>query len=200
MKSPKILLPIAFAALVLAAACVTEESESTETVGETAVTSTTDLSSAPETNTGESPAEQIAEGTEQIGEGLEEAGRGVAQATGKALQRAGAELEQAGQPKPDPGQPATTTAPSAGSATAGGRIYAARNCGACHGANGAGGTAIAQSQNIRPLGSPAVKGQSDAELARVLTQGKSPASAGAHKTKNLTPEEVRDLIAWIRSL
>ena len=194
MKSPKLLLSIAFVALFLAAACVTKESETTETISETAVTSTTEVT------TGQSPSEQIAQGTEQIGEGLEEAGRGVAQATGKALQRAGAELEQAGQPEPAEGQPSTSTAPSAGSAAAGARIYAAKNCAACHGANGAGGTAIAQSQNIRQLGSPAVKGQSDAELARLLTQGKSAASAGAHKTKNLTPEEVRDLIAWIRSL
>jgi mono/diheme cytochrome c family protein len=184
--SSKVSLP-AILVLILAVACV--GTETTETVGETAVTSTAEPAS-----------EQFVEGAQQVGEGLEKAGRGVAQATGEALQRAGQEIEEAARTGADTPTASPAVAPPPGSADAGGRIYVTKQCAGCHGVNGAGGTAIARKQNIQPLSAPPVQSQSDAELARVLTEGKTSASASAHRSKNLTPEEVRDLIAWIRSL
>ncbi len=225
MKSLSIPIPaIALAVLIMAVGCGVSEGPATETVGETATTETTSTTStttvpadATLTATAPPPSEQIAEGAQEVGQGLEKAGRGVAQATGKALQKAGQDLQQAARPDaeekapaPEPAAPVQPAPPpqvaapaptaAVGNATNGGRVFAAKKCAACHGVNGAGGTPIAQKQNIPPLGSSAVKGQSDADLTRILAQGKSAVSASAHKSKNLTPDEMRDLIAWIRSL
>ncbi len=201
MKS-SLIAPAALVVLILAAACGAEQPATTETISETVVSSTT-APDTTQTTTAPAPTEQIAEGAQEIGAGLEKAGRGVAQATGEALQQAGQEIQEAARPgegaaAPGSTAPAQSTAP--GVPANGARVYVAKKCDGCHGVNGGGGTAIARKQNIPPLGSPAVKGLSDEELTRILTQGKSSASAAAHKSKNLTPQEIRDLITWIRTL
>jgi cytochrome c6 len=70
-------------------------------------------------------------------------------------------------------------------------------CAACHGADGKGETAMGKANKLRDLGSPDVQKQSDADLAAVIEQGKGKMPAYA---KSLKPEQVKDLVGYIRSL
>ena len=65
-------------------------------------------------------------------------------------------------------------------------------CAGCHGADGKGKEVM----KTRDLGSADVQKQSDAELSGIITAGKG--KMPAYKT--LTPEQVKDLVAYIRSL
>jgi len=55
-----------------------------------------------------------------------------------------------------------------------GQVAYEKSCKGCHGATGAGNPAIAKmlSATIPELGSAAVQSQSDADLAKVITEGK----------------------------
>ncbi|HLE56879.1 MAG TPA: cytochrome c [Rhodothermia bacterium] len=99
-------------------------------------------------------------------------------------------------PPPDPRE---APKPGAGSASEGASIFAAK-CKACHGASGAGDTAIGKKQGIRDFGSAAVQQQSDADFAKIIAEGKGTMSQASHKRANLTPEQIRDVTAYIRSL
>lgn len=66
-------------------------------------------------------------------------------------------------------------------------------CAACHGADGKGKEAM----KTRDLGSADVQKQSDADLSKIISEGKPP-KMPAYKT--LTPDQVKDLVAYIRSL
>jgi mono/diheme cytochrome c family protein len=70
-------------------------------------------------------------------------------------------------------------------------------CAACHGADGKGETAIGKADNIRDLGSADVQQQSDAVLTSIITSGKGKMPAYG---KSLKPEQVKDLVTYIRSL
>jgi mono/diheme cytochrome c family protein len=70
-------------------------------------------------------------------------------------------------------------------------------CVACHGADGKGETAIGKANKIRDLGSPDVQKESDADLTAVVTAGKGKMPAYG---KSLKPEQVKDLVAYIRTL
>jgi mono/diheme cytochrome c family protein len=70
-------------------------------------------------------------------------------------------------------------------------------CVACHGADGKGETAISKTNKIRDLGSPEVQKESDADLTAVVTAGKGKMPAYG---KSLKPEQVKDLVAYIRTL
>jgi|SRR5450432_1847918 mono/diheme cytochrome c family protein len=70
-------------------------------------------------------------------------------------------------------------------------------CVACHGADGKGETAIGKTNKIRDLGSPEVQKESDADLTAVVTAGKGKMPAYG---KSLKPEQVKDLVAYIRTL
>jgi cytochrome c6 len=70
-------------------------------------------------------------------------------------------------------------------------------CAACHGADGKGDTAVGKTNKIRDLSSGDVAQQSDADLTGIITDGKGKMPAYG---KSLKPDQVKDLIAYIRSL
>jgi mono/diheme cytochrome c family protein len=65
-------------------------------------------------------------------------------------------------------------------------------CAACHGADGKGKEAL----KTQDFASSAVQNMSDAELTAVITDGKGKMPAYA---KSLKPDQVKDLVAFIRS-
>lgn len=75
-------------------------------------------------------------------------------------------------------------------------LYKAK-CAACHGADGKGETAMGKANKLRDLGSPDVQKQSDKDLAGIITNGKNKMPAYG---KSLKQEQVKDLVAFIRSL
>jgi mono/diheme cytochrome c family protein len=79
-------------------------------------------------------------------------------------------------------------------------VYKAKNCASCHGETGAGDTAVGKKNNIPDFRSAAVQKLSDAELSKILTEGKGQISKMAHKSKNLTELQTKSLVAWIRTL
>lgn len=82
----------------------------------------------------------------------------------------------------------------------GAALYKAK-CAACHGADGKGETTMGKANKLRDLGSPDVQKLSDEELSGIInigvTNGKSKMPAYG---KSLKPEQVKDLVAFIRSL
>ena|SRR5271154_1030352 len=79
---------------------------------------------------------------------------------------------------------------------ASGALYKTK-CAACHGADGKGETAVGKADKIRDLGSSEVQAQSDADLTTIITTGKGKMPAYG---KSLKPDQVKDLIAYIRTL
>jgi cytochrome c6 len=80
--------------------------------------------------------------------------------------------------------------------TGGDALYKAK-CAACHGADGKGETAVGKANKIRDLGSADVQKQSDDELAGIIGNGKGKMPAYG---KSLKPEQIKDLVAYIRAL
>jgi cytochrome c6 len=72
-----------------------------------------------------------------------------------------------------------------------------QKCAACHGADGKGETAVGKANKIRDLGSADVQKQSDDELAGIIGNGKGKMPAYG---KSLKPEQIKDLVAYIRTL
>jgi cytochrome c6 len=70
-------------------------------------------------------------------------------------------------------------------------------CAACHGPDGKGETAIGKANKVRDLGSPEVQKQTDAELTTIIETGKGKMPGYA---KSLKPEQVKELVAYIRSI
>lgn len=70
-------------------------------------------------------------------------------------------------------------------------------CAACHGPDGKGETAMGKANKLRDLSSPEVQKQSDAELSTIIENGKGKMPAYG---KSLKPEQVKDLVAYLRSL
>jgi cytochrome c6 len=70
-------------------------------------------------------------------------------------------------------------------------------CAACHGADGKGETAMGKANKLRDLGSADVQKQSDDELTAIISNGKGKMPAYG---KSLKPEQIRDLVAYVRSL
>ena len=66
-------------------------------------------------------------------------------------------------------------------------------CAACHGPDGKGKEAM----KTRDLASADVQKKSDADLGGIITNGKPPKMP---PYKTLTPEQVKDLVSFIRSL
>jgi cytochrome c6 len=79
----------------------------------------------------------------------------------------------------------------------GGAALYKTKCAACHGAAGKGDTAVGKADKIRDLSSADVQQQSDADLTTVITAGKGKMPAYG---KSLKPDQVKDLVAYIRSL
>ena len=65
-------------------------------------------------------------------------------------------------------------------------------CAACHGADGKGKEAL----KTQDFASSAVQNMSDAELTAIITDGKAKMPAYG---KSLKPDQVKDLVAYIRS-
>ncbi len=70
-------------------------------------------------------------------------------------------------------------------------------CAACHGPDGKGETSIGKADKIRDLASADVQKQSDDELTGIIANGKGKMPAYA---KSLKPEQIKGLVAYIRSL
>jgi cytochrome c6 len=70
-------------------------------------------------------------------------------------------------------------------------------CAACHGADAKGDTAVGKANKIRDLSSADVQQKSDADLTTLITAGKGKMPAYG---KSLKPDQVKDLVAYIRSL
>jgi mono/diheme cytochrome c family protein len=86
---------------------------------------------------------------------------------------------------------------AAGDATAGKAIYD-KACKSCHGATGAANPAIAKMMKVemKDLSSSEVQALSDADLKKIVTEGK-----GKMKPiKTVTGKEVDDVVAYVRSL
>lgn len=87
-------------------------------------------------------------------------------------------------------------APAARAQDAGAALYKAK-CAACHGADGKGETAMGKANKLRDLGSPEVQKQSDEDLTGLIANGKNKMPAYG---KSLKPEQVKDLVTFMRSL
>ena len=70
-------------------------------------------------------------------------------------------------------------------------------CSACHGADGKGDTPMGKKMGLRDLASPDVQKMSDDELTAIIGDGKD--KMPSYK-KSLKPEQIKDLVGYIRSL
>ena len=73
-----------------------------------------------------------------------------------------------------------------------------KNCATCHGVNGDGNGPMAKALNLKPadLSSKEIQALSDADIEKVITQGKGKMKP----VKDLTKVDIANLIAFIRSL
>lgn len=79
---------------------------------------------------------------------------------------------------------------------AGETVYKAK-CASCHGADGKGATPAGKATKARDFGSDEVKKETDAEWTEIIVKGKNKMPA---YDKKLTESEVKDAVAYIRSL
>ena len=70
-------------------------------------------------------------------------------------------------------------------------------CAACHGATGAGDTAMGKNLKLRDLGSADVQKQSDEELTNIITNGKGKMPKYDGK---LTKDQITDMVKYVRTL
>lgn len=70
-------------------------------------------------------------------------------------------------------------------------------CAMCHGATGAGDTAMGKNLKLRDLGSPEVQKLSDEELTTIVAKGKGKMPAYDGK---LTKDQITDVVKYIRTL
>ncbi len=93
----------------------------------------------------------------------------------------------------------TAAAQTPAAAPDGAQLYA-RNCASCHGATGAPSAAMLRSMTALPDFSNArtLAGKADSTLVNVVTNGKGRAMP-AYRTR-LTPEQVRAIVAYLRTL
>jgi mono/diheme cytochrome c family protein len=68
-------------------------------------------------------------------------------------------------------------------------------CVACHGSDASGNTPVGKNLKIRDLRSAEVQAQSDAELFKIISNGKGKMPA---YSKSLTEEQIHQLVAFIR--
>ena len=70
-------------------------------------------------------------------------------------------------------------------------------CQKCHGADGTGNTPAGKKFEARDFHSPQVQKMTDAELIKATTEGQK--KMPSYKEK-LTPEQIKDLVAYVRQL
>jgi cytochrome c6 len=80
--------------------------------------------------------------------------------------------------------------------TAAGQATYKAKCAMCHGADGKGETPTGKAMKVKDFASEDVQKMSDADLSAVISGGKG--KMPAYKT--LTPEQVKDLVAYVRSM
>jgi mono/diheme cytochrome c family protein len=78
----------------------------------------------------------------------------------------------------------------------GAAVYKAK-CASCHGADGAGQTAMGKKMNLRDLGSPEVQQQTDSELYAWTADGRNKMPAYRGK---LSEAEIKTLVGFMRTL
>lgn len=149
-------------------------------------------------------SQQIAEGARLVGKGLKEEARQAIAAGGAALERGGEQLQEIAESAvPQSTEPATQPDPESpvrGNVANGAAIFKAK-CASCHGADAGGDTAMGKKHNIADLRSSVVQDLTDAELATIIADGKpNGPSASAHKTKAPTADQMKDVIAYLRSI
>jgi len=149
-------------------------------------------------------SQEIAEGAKLVGEGLKDEAQQAMAAGGAALERGGEQLQESAEAAlPQSTEPATKPTPeplSLGGVADGAAIFKAK-CASCHGADAGGDTAMGKKYNIPDLRSPAVQNLTDTELATVIAEGKpNGPSASAHKSKAPTADQMKDVIAYLRSI
>jgi len=69
-------------------------------------------------------------------------------------------------------------------------------CAMCHGPDGKGETPAGKAMKVKDFGSTEVQKLTDTEFADAITKGKEKMPA----VKGLTPDQVKDLVAYVRSL
>lgn len=74
-----------------------------------------------------------------------------------------------------------------------------RYCQACHGVQGKGDGYIMFSPPVADLSAPRVQTKPDAELAKLIHDGRSNTAMGSWRLV-LSQEEIRDVVAYIRTL
>jgi cytochrome c6 len=79
----------------------------------------------------------------------------------------------------------------------GAKLYTANKCASCHGPDGSANVPAGKALKARDFHSPDVQGQTDAELATVITNGKNKMPAYG---KQLKPAEIATLVAYSRAL
>jgi mono/diheme cytochrome c family protein len=70
-------------------------------------------------------------------------------------------------------------------------------CASCHGPDGSGQTAVGKSMKIRDLRSAEVQKQTDADLEKIITDGKG--KMPAYKAK-LSVADISSLVAYVRGV
>lgn len=90
----------------------------------------------------------------------------------------------------------SSSAAFADSAPGAAEIYKSK-CASCHGADGSGQTPVGKSMKIRDLRSPDVQKQTDADLQKIMADGKG--KMPAYKAK-LSVADIASLVAYVRGL
>lgn len=70
-------------------------------------------------------------------------------------------------------------------------------CSVCHGVDAKGDTPVGKKMGIKDLASPDVQNMSDADLTAAIADGKN--KMPSYK-KSLKPDQIKELVAYIRSL
>jgi mono/diheme cytochrome c family protein len=83
--------------------------------------------------------------------------------------------------------------PAAAFAADGAAIYKTK-CNACHGPDGSGQTAVGKNLKVKALGSPEVQKMTDAEITKVLTEGK-----GKMPAAKLAADDMKAVIGFVRT-
>ncbi|MGK2856393.1 MAG: c-type cytochrome [Thermoanaerobaculia bacterium] len=142
--------------------------------------------------------DQIAEGAKLVGQGLKEEARQAVAASGEVMAQAG----QALQDRADAAAPVNAPDPVAAAASdvaSGASIFKGK-CASCHGADASGNTTIGKKNNVADFRTSTVQNMTDAELSSMIANGKTGGlSATAHKSKALTPNQLEDVLAYVRS-
>jgi mono/diheme cytochrome c family protein len=86
------------------------------------------------------------------------------------------------------------SAPAKADAAAAEATYKAK-CAMCHGPDGKGETATGKAMKVKDFASEEVQKMSDEDLSEAISKGKGKMPA----YKALTPEQVKDLVAYVRA-